>query len=101
MFRLFSWSKLEYIVQPIPCDLKILMIKPILSTHVGSLPRSQSTVDFIFARENNEVYNSDEFKIEMTSAVAAVVLKQDQAGIDIVSDGETSKISYATYVKDR
>ena len=37
----------------------------------------------------------------MTSAVDAVVLKQNQAGIDIVSDGETSKISYATYVKDR
>ena len=77
------------------------MIKPILSTHVGSLPRSQSTVDFIFARENNEIYDSREFQIEMTSAVADVVLKQNQAGIDIVSDGETSKISYATYVKDR
>jgi 5-methyltetrahydropteroyltriglutamate--homocysteine methyltransferase len=77
------------------------MIKPILSTHVGSLPRSQSTVDFIFARENNEIYDPSEFQTEMTSAVAAVVLKQDQAGIDIVSDGETSKISYATYVKDR
>jgi 5-methyltetrahydropteroyltriglutamate--homocysteine methyltransferase len=77
------------------------MIKPILSTHVGSLPRSQSTVDFIFARENNEIYNPSEFQTEMTSAVAAVVLKQKQAGIDIVSDGETSKISYATYVKDR
>ena len=77
------------------------MIKPILSTHVGSLPRSQSTVDFIFARENNEIYDPSEFQIEMTSAVDAVVLKQIQAGIDIVSDGETSKISYATYVKDR
>jgi 5-methyltetrahydropteroyltriglutamate--homocysteine methyltransferase len=77
------------------------MIKPILSTHVGSLPRSQSTVDFIFARENNEFYDPSEFQTEMTSAVAAVVLKQHQAGIDIVSDGETSKISYATYVKDR
>jgi 5-methyltetrahydropteroyltriglutamate--homocysteine methyltransferase len=84
-----------------PCDLKILMIKPILSTHVGSLPRSQSTVDFIFARENNDFYDPSEFQTEMTSAVAAVVLKQHQAGIDIVSDGETSKISYATYVKDR
>ena len=84
-----------------PCDLKILMIKPILSTHVGSLPRSQSTVDFIFARENNEFYDPSEFQTEMTSAVAAVVLKQHHAGIDIVSDGETSKISYATYVKDR
>ena len=78
-----------------------LMMKPILSTHVGSLPRSQSTVDFIFARENNETYDPSEFQTELTSAVATVVLKQQQAGIDIVSDGETSKISYATYVKDR
>jgi len=77
------------------------MKKPILSTHVGSLPRSQSTVDFIFARENNETYDPSEFQTELTSAVATVVLKQQQAGIDIVSDGETSKISYATYVKDR
>ncbi|MFT5544216.1 MAG: 5-methyltetrahydropteroyltriglutamate--homocysteine methyltransferase [Bermanella sp.] len=100
-FYLFSWSQLEYIIHQISYDLKILMIKPILSTHVGSLPRSQSTVDFIFARENNEIYNPSEFQTEMTSAVAAVVLKQKQAGIDIVSDGETSKISYATYVKDR
>lgn len=77
------------------------MTKPILSTHVGSLPRSQSTVDFIFARENNETYDLGAFQTEMTSAVSTVVTKQKQAGIDIVSDGETSKISYATYVKDR
>jgi 5-methyltetrahydropteroyltriglutamate--homocysteine methyltransferase len=77
------------------------MTKPIFTTHVGSLPREQSTVDFIFARENNETYDSGEFQTEMTSAVDTVVNKQKQAGIDIVSDGETSKISYATYVKDR
>ena len=57
-----------------PCNLKILMIKPILSTHVGSLPRSQSTVDLIFARENNEIYDPSEFQNEMISAVDAVVL---------------------------
>jgi 5-methyltetrahydropteroyltriglutamate--homocysteine methyltransferase len=78
-----------------------LMMKPILSTHVGSLPRSQSTVDFIFAREKNEIYDLNKFQTELTAAVDTVVLKQKQAGIDIVSDGETSKISYATYVKDR
>jgi 5-methyltetrahydropteroyltriglutamate--homocysteine methyltransferase len=77
------------------------MTKPILSTHVGSLPRSQSTVDLIFARENNESYDEQAFQAEMTSGVASVVQKQKEAGIDIVSDGETSKISYATYVKDR
>jgi 5-methyltetrahydropteroyltriglutamate--homocysteine methyltransferase len=77
------------------------MTKPILSTHVGSLPRSQATVDLIFARENNQAFSVDEFQTHMTSAVSDVVHKQKSAGIDIVSDGETSKISYATYVKDR
>jgi len=77
------------------------MHKPILTTHVGSLPRSQSTVDFIFARENEQTYDLEKFESEMTYAVSTVVQKQLQSGIDIVSDGETSKISYATYVKDR
>ncbi|WP_413721021.1 cobalamin-independent methionine synthase II family protein [Silicimonas sp. MF1-12-2] len=73
----------------------------ILTTHVGSLPRSQKVVDFIFARERNTPYSQAEFDETMTEAVAETVKKQKDAGIDIVSDGETSKISYATYVKDR
>ena len=73
----------------------------ILTTHVGSLPRSQEVVDFIFARENEEDYDTGEFDACMTRNVADTVQKQKDAGIDIVSDGETSKISYATYVKDR
>ncbi|MCK8482446.1 cobalamin-independent methionine synthase II family protein [Aliiroseovarius sp. S2029] len=73
----------------------------IKTTHVGSLPRSQAVVDFIFARENGTPYNPAEFDACMTQAVSDTVRKQVDAGIDIVSDGETSKISYATYVKDR
>lgn len=73
----------------------------IQSTHVGSLPRTQKVVDFIFARENEEAYSEAEFDAAMTEAVDETVRKQVEAGIDIVSDGETSKISYATYVKDR
>jgi 5-methyltetrahydropteroyltriglutamate--homocysteine methyltransferase len=73
----------------------------IKTTHVGSLPRSQDVVDFIFARENEAAYDADAFDACMTSAVADTVARQVAAGIDIVSDGETSKISYATYVKDR
>lgn len=73
----------------------------IKTTHVGSLPRRQDTVDFIFARENGEDYDEAAFDAEMASACDYVVAKQVEAGIDIVSDGETSKISYATYVKDR
>jgi len=74
---------------------------PIPTTHVGSLPRSQEVVDFIFARERGAPYDPTAFDASMTAAVADTVQKQKQAGIDIVSDGETSKISYATYVKDR
>ena len=72
-----------------------------LTTHVGSLPRSQEVVDFIFAREREEPFDQAEFDACMTRSVLETVGKQVAAGIDIVSDGETSKISYATYVKDR
>lgn len=73
----------------------------ILTTHVGSLPRTQEVVDFIFDREHGKDYDSAAFDACMTSAVDETVKKQVAAGVDIVSDGETSKISYATYVKDR
>ncbi|WP_170335174.1 cobalamin-independent methionine synthase II family protein [Ruegeria arenilitoris] len=73
----------------------------ISTTHVGSLPRSQKVVDFIFAREREEPFDQAAFDACMTAAVSETVRKQTEAGVDIVSDGETSKISYATYVKDR
>ncbi|MCH2069007.1 MAG: cobalamin-independent methionine synthase II family protein [Shimia sp.] len=73
----------------------------ILTTHVGSLPRTQEVVDFIFAREHEKPYDPAAFDAAMTAAVDETVRKQVDAGVDIVSDGETSKISYATYVKDR
>ena len=70
-------------------------------THVGSLPRSQKVVDFIFAREKNKPFDQAHFDAAMTEAVDDTVRKQVAAGVTVVSDGETSKISYATYVKDR
>ena len=73
----------------------------ILTTHVGSLPRTQNVVDFIFAREREEEFDQSAFDAAMADAVDETVRKQVEAGVDIVSDGETSKISYATYVKDR
>jgi len=76
-------------------------VAKVLTTHVGSLPRTQDVVDFIFARENEQSFDQAAFDACMTAAVSETVAKQVQAGIDIVSDGETSKISYATYVKDR
>ena len=73
----------------------------IATTHVGSLPRSQRTVDFIFARERGEPCDDAEFAACMAEECSETVRLQVEAGIDIVSDGETSKISYSTYVKDR
>jgi 5-methyltetrahydropteroyltriglutamate--homocysteine methyltransferase len=58
-------------------------------------------VDFIFAREKEQYYDQAAFDACMTSAVSETVRRQVEAGVDIISDGETSKISYATYVKDR
>ena len=71
------------------------------TTHVGSLPRSQAVVDFLFAKERGEPFDQDEFDATMAAAASETVKRQVDAGIDIVSDGETSKISYSTYVKDR
>lgn len=77
------------------------LMSKIFTSHVGSLPRTQKVVDFIFARENEQPFDQEEFDTAMTEAVDETVAKQVKAGIDIVSDGETSKISYATYIKDR
>ncbi len=73
----------------------------VATTHVGSLPRSAEVTDFIFARERQETYRQEDFDDAMRRAVFETVRRQKQVGIDVVSDGETSKISYATYVKDR
>jgi len=73
----------------------------ILATHVGSLPRSRTVVDLLFKREHAEAYDQNEFDSVMAQAVLETVRKQFEIGIDIVSDGETSKTGYATYIKDR
>ncbi len=73
----------------------------ILTTHVGSLPRSEEVTKLIFAKEKSEHVDENQFHQIIEQAVDEVIAKQVQAGIDIVSDGEMSKISYATYIKDR
>jgi len=73
----------------------------ILTTHVGSLPRSQAVTDVLFARERGEVSDPAAAAAVITEAVAEVVRRQASVGVDVVSDGEMSKISYATYVAER
>jgi 5-methyltetrahydropteroyltriglutamate--homocysteine methyltransferase len=73
----------------------------ILTTHVGSLPRPQEVVDLLFGQDRGEGIDEELFDETMRRAAADLVQRQVDAGIDVVSDGETSKISYATYIRHR
>lgn len=72
-----------------------------LTTHTGSLPRPEDLVRIMFAKEEGVQVDTVAMAARIRTAVAEVVRKQVEAGVDIVSDGELSKPSYATYVKDR
>ena len=73
----------------------------IRTTHVGSLPRSARVADLLFAREKGMRLDETAFDQVMIEETAVIVQLQKEALVDIPSDGETSKISYATYIKDR
>jgi 5-methyltetrahydropteroyltriglutamate--homocysteine methyltransferase len=72
-----------------------------LTTHAGSLPRPADLVRMMFAKEEGVPVDPTALGVRIRSAVAETVRKQVQAGVAIVNDGEMSKPSYATYVKDR
>lgn len=76
-------------------------IDRILTTHVGSLPRSPTVTEVVFGREQGSDIKEVDFARAIAPAVRDVVARQGAAGVDVVSDGEMSKISYATYIKDR
>ena len=71
------------------------------TTHVGSLPRPPDVTDLLFAREKGQAVADADFTAVIGAAVRDVVARQRSIGIDVPSDGEFSKISYATYIKDR
>lgn len=73
----------------------------ILTTHVGSLPRSKAVTDLLFSAERGESVDPGTFDAVIGDAVETCVARQLASGIDLVSDGEMSKITYATYIKDR
>ena len=77
------------------------MTDRILTTHVGSLPRSGAVTDLVFAQERGEAIDAATFSQVIGDAVDDAVARQVASGVDLVSDGEMSKISYATYIKDR
>jgi 5-methyltetrahydropteroyltriglutamate--homocysteine methyltransferase len=73
----------------------------ILTTHVGSLPRPKDVSDLLLRRAADEAVDPAVFETTVARAVHDVVARQKQAGVDIPSDGEMSKVSYATYVSER
>ena len=73
----------------------------ILTTHTGSLPRPEDLIRMMFAREEGVPVEPAPLAARIRAAVAEVVGRQAQAGVDVVNDGEMSKPSYATYIKDR
>ena len=77
------------------------MTDRILTTHVGSLPRPSDVSDMLFARNAGQPVDEAAFEAAVARAVNEVVARQKQAGVDYPSDGEMSKISYATYISER
>ena len=77
------------------------MPKRVLTTHTGSLPRPPALIEEIAAAEKGTLADPDAFHRHVREAVADVVKKQADAGIDVVSDGEEGKPGYSTYIKDR
>jgi 5-methyltetrahydropteroyltriglutamate--homocysteine methyltransferase len=73
----------------------------ILTTHVGSLPRPLELVELVFAEDRGEPVDRERYDRLLDEAVRDRVRHQVEAGIDFVSDGEMSKIGYATYIRHR
>ena len=76
-------------------------VSRILTTHVGSMPRPQPVVDMLLAQDRGEPFDQAAFDATMRTAVADTVARQLEAGVDIPSDGEMSKIGYGTYIRHR
>ena len=73
----------------------------IVTTHTGSLPRPDDLVDLLYTQQSGEACDADRLKERVRSAVADSVKQQLETGIDVVNDGEMSKVSYSTYVTER
>jgi 5-methyltetrahydropteroyltriglutamate--homocysteine methyltransferase len=76
-------------------------MRPILTTHVGSLPRGNDLVPLLLARDHGQPYDAEAFDRLVQAAVNEAVAKQEAAGVSIASDGELGKVGYSTYVTER
>ncbi len=77
------------------------MAKSIKTSHVGSMPRGDELVPLLLARDKGESYDAAEFDRLVQAAIDAVVAKQVECGVDVVSDGELGKVGYSTYIIER
>jgi len=68
-----------------------------LTTHTGSLPRPDDLIRAMYAKEEGVPVEP----VALAAQIRAVVARQAAAGVNLVNDGEMSKPSYATYIKDR
>ena len=73
----------------------------ILTTHTGSLPRSPELQDLLRLREDQQSFDEASFQSSIRGAVSDILDRQQNAGIDVVNDGEQGRSQYATYVKER
>lgn len=73
----------------------------IITTHVGSLPRSKVLSDALLKKDRGEVYDQKDYDRIIAEAVDSMIARQAAVGIDVPSDGEQSKVSYSTYMMDR
>ena len=72
-----------------------------LTSHVGSLPREKDLMHMMWAREDGVPVDGNAIATRVQQAVLDIVKKQKELGVSVVNDGEMSKPSYATYIKDR
>lgn len=72
-----------------------------LTTHTGSLPRPEDLIKMMYAKEEGVPVDPVALAARVKTAVAELVGKQAASGVDLINDGEMSKPSYATYIKDR
>ncbi len=73
----------------------------ILTTHAGSLPRPTELLEMMQAKESGQPYDQQAYTTRLRSAVAEIVRKQAEVGLDIIDDGEFGKPSFLTYVNER
>jgi 5-methyltetrahydropteroyltriglutamate--homocysteine methyltransferase len=73
----------------------------IQTTHIGSLPRPHHLLDHLKAKFSGKPFDEKAFDAELRKAVADIVKKQKECGIDIVTDGEFSKPGFFTYIQER